>query len=249
MISIVCVYNNREILDKFLLKSLKSQSADYELILMDNTNKKFKSAAEALNEGSKKSHGDYLMFVHQDIDLKSSKWLENTENTLNSLEMLGIAGVAGISPWDEDEKISNIKQGIPPQKISNNIIKTPQMVQTVDECLFIIPKSVFGILEFDKEVCSEWHLYAVDYCLSIKNKGFNVFVIPADIYHSSPGDSMSEQYYITLKKILKKHKRNHKVVFTTMGGWTSLYPLYIQKTRPLLKKKSLILLEKFLDQF
>jgi len=244
MISIVCVFNNKEILDNFLLKSLKTQSVDYELILIDNICGKLKSAAEALNEGAEKANGDYLMFVHQDIDLKSNEWLKNTENILDSLDNLGIAGVAGISPWNEDEKTSNIQQGNPPQNISKKRIKTPQMVQTVDECLFIIPRSVFKILKFDQEVCSDWHLYAVDYSLSIKNRGFKVYVIPADIHHSSPGNSMSEQYYLTLKKVLKKHKKHHKVVFTTMGGWTSVYPLYIQKKKPLLKKKSLTILEK-----
>lgn len=244
MISIICVYNNKEILEEFLLTSLKAQSTDYELILMDNTNNMFKSAAEALNKGAEKVNGNYIMFVHQDINLKSDDWLKDTENILDSLDNLGIAGVAGISPWDEDEKISNIKQGYPPQKISNNSIETPQKVQTLDECLVIIPRSVFNILKFDQEVCIDWHLYAVDYCLSVSNIGFDVFVIPSDIYHGSPGDSMSDQYYSILGKVLKKHKKYHKFVFTTMGGWTSLYPLYIQKKRPLLKKKLLTIFRK-----
>ncbi|KAF5070942.1 glycosyltransferase [Methanobacterium subterraneum] len=244
MITVVCVYNNQEILDNLLLKSLKTQSLDYELILMDNTNNHFKSAAEALNQGAKKANGSYMMFVHQDIDLKSDEWLKNTESTLNSLDNLGVAGVAGVSPWDEDEKISNIKQGSPPRRISDNHIETPQKVQTVDECLFIIPKSVFDILKFDEEVCDDWHLYAADYCLSAINMGLNVFVIPSEVYHSSPGNSMSDKYYTTLGNILKKHKKYHRFIFTTMGGWTSFYPLYIQKKRPYVKKKLLAIFQK-----
>ena len=244
MISVVCVYNNPEILDNLLLKSLKTQSLDYELILMDNTNNQFKSAAEALNKGGTKANGDYIMFVHQDIDLKSSEWLKDAETTLNSLENLGIAGVAGVSPWDEDEKVSNITQGSPPRKISDEHIETPQNVQTLDECLFIIPTSVFNILKFDEVICSGWHLYAVDYCLSAINRGLDVFVIPSEVHHSSPGNSMSEDYYSTLENLLEKHKKYHRFVFTTMGGWTSLYPLYIQKKRPYVKKKLLSIFQK-----
>ncbi len=246
MISIVCVYNNKEILDNFLLKSLKIQTVDYELILMDNTEGKFKSAAETLNKAAINVDGNYIMFIHQDIDLMSTSWLEDTEKVLNSLDNLGIAGVAGISPWDEDNIISNIQQGVPPKNITDNIIETPQMVQTVDECLFIIPNHVFNILKFDEKVCNDWHLYAVDFSLSINNTGYNVYVIPTDIYHRSPGYSISENYYITLKKVLKKHKKDNKAIFTTMGGWTPLYPLYIQKTRPLLRKKFLKILEKYI---
>ena len=92
MISIICVYNNKEILENYLLKNLSTQSVEYELILIDNTNGKFKSAAEALNYGGKKANGNYLMFVHQDVDLCSNNTLDYIENILESISNLGIAG-------------------------------------------------------------------------------------------------------------------------------------------------------------
>ena len=58
-----------EALNKYLLKSLNSQTALYELILVDNTQKKFKSASEALNYGGEKATGKYIIFTHQDVDL------------------------------------------------------------------------------------------------------------------------------------------------------------------------------------
>ena len=39
MMSIVCVYNNKTILEEYLLKSLKKQTSKYELILVDNRKK------------------------------------------------------------------------------------------------------------------------------------------------------------------------------------------------------------------
>lgn len=80
MISIVCVYNDEKILNDFLLKSLKAQTVEYELIKIDNTQNRFKSAAEALNYGGKKAKGEYIMLVHQDVDLSSDTWLKNEEN-------------------------------------------------------------------------------------------------------------------------------------------------------------------------
>ena len=79
MISIVCVYNNQDILNNWLLKSLKHQTVEFELITLDNTRNTFKSAAEALNYGGKKAKGKYIMFVHQDVDLSSDTWLEDVE--------------------------------------------------------------------------------------------------------------------------------------------------------------------------
>ena len=48
MISIVCVYNSEQILNEYLINSLKKQSVKYELILLNNIKGKYKSAAEAL---------------------------------------------------------------------------------------------------------------------------------------------------------------------------------------------------------
>ncbi|MBT9147284.1 MAG: hypothetical protein DDT32_01038 [Syntrophomonadaceae bacterium] len=45
MISVVCVYNNEDILNDWLLKSLKHQTVEFELITIDNTRNTFKSAA------------------------------------------------------------------------------------------------------------------------------------------------------------------------------------------------------------
>jgi len=228
MISVVCVYNNGKILNDYLLKSLKNQTVDYEQIVVDNTQGKFKSAAEALNHGGRRAKGRYIMFVHQDVDLCSNTWLEEVEKMLDELPNLGIAGVAGKS---ENKKgiITNIKDGTPPKLTGKIQIKIPTKVQTLDECLVIIPRSVFNMFQFDENVCDNWHLYAVDYCLSIKRLGFDVYVIPMFVYHRSAGYSFSEKYHLTLQKVLKKHKKHYKEIYTTMGDWSTLYPLSIQR--------------------
>lgn len=242
MISIVCVYNNKEILDEFLLKSLENQSVNYEIFLMDNRDGRFESAAEALNEGAKNAKGEYIMFVHQDIDLKSDKYLENMERTLNSLDNLGIAGVAGKIKYREGH-VTTIEEGIPPQKIPSFSFNTPLKVQTLDECLLIIPRSIFNNIQFDEKTCDDWHLYGVDYSLTVLERGFNAYVIPLGIHHRSPGYSYSETFNLTLKKVLKKHWREG-AVYTTMKNWITFYPLVLQLKFPFLKEKTLEILER-----
>jgi hypothetical protein len=217
MISIVCVYNDKEILDNFLLKSLKNQSVDYELILVDNTENKFKSASEALNFGGNKVNGNYIMFVHQDIDLSSKTWLEKIEKYLNSIPNLGIAGVAG--KINKGNILTKINHGITPKSAGNNQIYNFVKVQTLDECLVMIPKSVFESLKFDEETCDDWHLYAADYCLSIKDLDLNAYLIPMFLYHLSEGNSLSDKYYSTVEKLINKHSENNKWICTSMGDW------------------------------
>lgn len=241
MISVVCVYNNKEILDNYLLKSLKKQTVNYELILIDNMQGKFKSAAEALNYGGEQAKGKYLMFVHQDVDLSSNIWLNETEKILDKLPNLGIAGVAGRSTG-EAGVITNIKHGSSPKFAGKIQFKKPTKVQTVDECLTIIPKSVFIKLQFDENTCNDWHLYAVDYCLSVKRLGFDSYVMPIFVYHKSSGYSMSEKYFVTLKKVLKKHKSYYNKIYTTMGDWSTRYPLNIKRIYLWVRRKVGIIL-------
>jgi len=228
MISVICVYNNRKILEDCLLKGLKDQTAESELVLIDNTGGQFCSAAKALNYGGKKATGDILMFVHQDIDLISNTWLEDAERLMTSLPSPGIAGMAGTS--DRDKRLySNLTQGNPPLPAATWPAEKLLEVQTLDECLMLVPNVVFDKCNFDEEVCNDWHLYSVDYCLSIKHLGYKAFVIPLTGYHQSPGYSMSESYYATLKRIFKKHKGRYPLIYTSMGNWNTSKSICLQR--------------------
>lgn len=231
MFSLICVYNNQKILDNCLLKSLKEQETDYNLISIDNTKNKFSSAAKALNFAAKKASSEYLVFVHQDIYLSKGNWLKSTEKLINQIKDLGVAGVAGKSQ-EKKGIIGNIKEGIPPRSAGINI-KKPTQVQTIDECLFIIPRKVFNTYQFDEELCDGWHLYGVDYCLTALENGLKVYVIPNEVYHRSTGFSFSNDYFNTLKKLFKKHK-DFPAVYTTMETWYRSYPIIIQKILPLM---------------
>lgn len=241
MISVVCVYNNKEILEEFLLKSLKKQPVEYELFLMDNRKGKFKSAAEALNKGAEKAKGKYIMFVHQDIDLLSDSWLENTENILDSLDNLGIAGVAG-NIEETGTVITNITHGEPPLNAGKFQIQNPKKVQTLDECLIIIPKVLFEKNPFDKKTCFGWHSYAIDHSLSVKKQELEAYVIPLSLHHRSTGLPIDEEYYKSLENVRKKHK-DYKRIYTTTGEWSTYYPINVQRN-PFFKNKLKKILKK-----
>jgi hypothetical protein len=122
-------------------------------------------------------------------------------------------------------------------------------VQTVDECLVIIPRPVFDMLQFDEKVCDDWHLaYAIDYSLSVARLGLGAHVIPASIYHSSTGipirniwqtilsiGILPAGYYQTMRKLLKKHRSHAKQVYTTCGLWSTSYPLILRRAEEALR--------------
>lgn len=215
-LSIICVYNNKEILDKFLLRSLLSQEhTEYEYILIDNTKRAFTSASQALNNGGDKASGDYIIFLHQDIMFTSSNTLQNITHYLTDKDKL--YGVAGAR--DSKGVITNITQGRDFAPAGYAKVTEPTLVQTLDECMFIVPKEVFEKLKFDESLINGWHLYVVDYCLSASKMGISSYVIPADnVYHLSPGFSMNMSYFRILRKLVKKHSE-FPVIYTTMGVW------------------------------
>lgn len=234
MISVVCVYNDREIAEAYLLKGLKAQTADYEIILVDNTQKHFKSAPQALNYGGRRAKGNYIMFVHQDVIMKSSSSLHLIETTLEKLPSLGVAGAAGCKEGLAGT-LSNMSHGTPPTPAGTaGAVAVPTRVQTLDECLIIVPRNIFDRLQFDEVACDGWHLYAVDYSLSVKMLGLDAYVVPVVAYHKlgaieRGGNRLQRDYYEILKKVLKKHRDRYGVIFTTCGVWDTRIPVLLQR--------------------
>ena len=247
MISIVCVYNNQRLLADFLLDSLSRQTIPYELITIDNTENKFTSAAQALNCGGRKARGKYIMFVHQDIRLCSTGWLRDAERMLGSLPNLGVVGIAGRR--EGSCILANLTNGTPPTAVGTQIGAEPVAVQTLDECLTIVPRDVLNVLQFDEITCDGWHLYAVEYCVSSTLLGFALYVLPFHTYHASQGTSstptepvdrlisrcpmtvpafLPKEYYVALKKVIKKHKNNVSKIHTVFWSWNTSSPIALQ---------------------
>jgi len=216
LLSIVTVYNDERILDRYLLNSLRNQTAKFELITLDNTNNKFRSAAEALNYGGRRSNGKYIMFVHQDVKLSGEDWLNRVEKTLECIHDLGVAGCSGMD-------IAGHAKGFIDDngRLWGKPIDKPTIVQTLDESVLIVPKEVFNRLQFDSQTFNGWHGYGADYSLSVIKIGLKAYVIPAFIHHYSPSSrrkpSLIRGLFEAQEKLILKHRRNHKYIYTTSG--------------------------------
>jgi len=225
MISIVCVYNNEGLLKRILLPSLKKQTAGHELILVNNTSTpkahgRFISAASALNHGGKQANGKYILFVHQDIELGSETWLADTEKILDALPDLGIAGSVGMAlenTWEKGGKGYIINRG----EMMGNPPCGPEAVNTLDECVLIVPRGLFGKLQFDSRTFDGWHCYGCDYCLSAQEMGLKAYVIPAFVYHRSLSVNSKDLLKYQVRLYLK-HRRHFPKICTTTGVSTGV---------------------------
>ena len=165
LISVICCYNDQEVFDEMLKKSILNQTQEAEIIDIDNRKRNYKSAATALNYGASIAKGDYLIFAHQDIQLFDDRFLERVSKHFKEYgpSIIGIAG----KEQQSKEVYSNITHGKDHVLAGKRTLNTPLAVSTLDEVLIALPKKLFLKYKFDENTCNNWHLYVVDLCLTM----------------------------------------------------------------------------------
>lgn len=210
MISVVCVFNNKDILEKRLYPSLYNQNHNHDLVLLDNRNNRFDSAAIALNYGAQLAIGDWIIFAHQDIELLSDNWIESVEFMLNSFKPSGWVGVAG---RDEHGVFKGFM--IDRSALFGHIFDGFDPVQTLDECLLIHKRLPDDNKYFDEGVPG-WHAYGVDACCQALTSGKQNYVISLPVWHDSPSTNLAgldESH----KYVWEKHRVLLSEIYTTCG--------------------------------
>ena len=217
-ISIIMIINNESIYKGFL-DSLNNQDfKKIELIPIYNYDQEFNSASYAYNKYAKNAKGDLLIFMHPDIRFQDKHSLSNIIEYVNNLDDFGIVGVAGAKKGKNGEReiLTNIVHGSKKEK-AGNPIHSPEEVQTLDECMFIIKKDYFNKNMFTER--ESWHLYAVEYCLKVLNHGDKIYVIPLNVWHMSDGKSLNYNYVLDLISLAKDYKGQFPVLYTTVKKW------------------------------
>lgn len=202
--SIICVYNNKDKLSKFLEVGLNRQkNSDFEKILVDNTDDKYDSAAGALNNGAKNANGEYYVFIHQDVRLPKN-YLSTAKQYLDGIDDLGVAGAVGRREQNgcSGETVTNIRHGEPPYEAGDTKISEPTKVNELDELILIIPEKIFNKNKFSEKLCSGWHLYGVEYSIRMQTEQMNVVVLPITLWHQSDGGWRDWRHDVTLLKII-----------------------------------------------
>ncbi len=213
-ISIICVYNNKIKLNEMIESVKEQESVEVEFVLLDNTNNKFTSAAQALNFGVRQASCELYVFIHQDVVFLDTKQLLNIYNfAINNRNT--IFGSAGVQQGRNDGILSNMYEG--DQRYHYNTLKSPEKCFTLDECIIACYKDCLNSISFDEIVCDGWHLYGADLCLQANLvKSLSVMVIPMNIWHKSHGNA-DKSYYITQTKLAKKYIGKYSIINTTNG--------------------------------
>ena len=234
MISVICAWNNKDLLEKMLLSSLKKQSYhDWELIAINAKEEHLFSASATLNLGAERAKGDILLFAHQDIEFLKEDALERLNEYCNNYEF-SVGGVAGRT-LNETRVYSSVIHGTKRNQ-AGVMLTIPCETDALDECMFFIKRDQFKRFE---NFGDTWHFYAVEYSQRCKLNGEKVMLFPLEVYHLSPGWSLDNSYWKTLKLVAKKYKGKLNYIITTMGVFRNdvSLPLHIAYRKLKMKLK------------
>lgn len=212
-ISVICVYNRIDELNRFLLKSLEEAEGKVELILLNSQEHKFSSSAEGLNLGANLATGDIYFFSHQDVYIKN---LEELYAFAKFIDSLPIGDVVGAAAAKEGKKanFTNYTSGSELNPAILDAYTKSERVSCVDESFFGMKSDTYKLHPFDEVLCDDWHLYAVETSLFARKNGCSVYFFPIQIHHCSEG-KISLKYMKELVSLADYYKKDFKYIWTT----------------------------------
>ena len=181
-VSIVCVFNDVAVRQRCLdrsLEALKAEAADVEYLPVDNVTGSYPSAGAALNHGVSRVGNDVVVFVHQDVFLHSLTAIKEAAALMGpgGFGVLGAVGIrqdGGIVGYIRDRVVLLGEQAVEPAD-----------VDSLDEVLFMAPRSQLLSHPLTEHADMAWHGYAVEYGLRVRRQGLRIGVADIPLTHNS----------------------------------------------------------------
>ncbi len=182
-VSVVCVYNNPDVLRDCLKRSiaaLSHEAPEIEILGVKNTSGQFPTAGAALNYGASIAKHDVIAFAHQDVYFHSLVALERSAAYLTANSGAGMLGAVGIR--SNGSIAGRIRDRV---VLIGDQLKAPVDVDSLDEVIFMVRRDLLRKLPLSS--CPElaWHAYAVEYGLRLRARGMRVLAGNIPITHNS----------------------------------------------------------------
>jgi hypothetical protein len=181
-VSVICVFSDAEVRRRCLDRSIaeRRSEAEIEYLPVDNTTGAFETAGAALNHGASMATNDYLAFVHQDVYLHSLEALERAAGALASDPGIGLLGAVGITRTGE--LVGRVRDRV---VLVGETASEPTEVDSLDEVLFMAPRSLIEREPLSEEPDLAWHAYAIELGLRARALGLRVCALDVPLTHNS----------------------------------------------------------------
>jgi len=169
---------------------------EHEVIVIDNSSGE-RSIFSAYNEGVRRSHGDVLCFMHEDVIIHTNYWGSMVDRAFadDSIGLVGVIGGHVLPDFPSSWWTMHYDAG---QVIDRNgkVVKywarrsedqSLMDVVSVDGLWFCVRTSLFGRICFDERTFDDFHCYDSDICMQVLESGKRVTVC-FDIFISHLSD-------------------------------------------------------------
>ena len=181
-VSIVCVYNDLTVRQRCLDRSIRENAdkgLDVEYIPIDNVHGTYRSAGAALNYGAFLAKNDIVAFIHQDVFLHSLEMLVRAAGRMHA-DRFGVLGAVGVAV--DGRIVGQVRDRV---VLIGEPTGRPSEVDSVDEVLFMVPRSLVLRERLTETAATAWHGYAVEYGLRVRRRGLRVGVADIPLTHNS----------------------------------------------------------------
>ena len=186
-------------------------NSKYEVTYFNNSVEP-KSIFEIYNSGLSKATYTYVCFMHQDILFESKNWGNEVCKIFNRIDaaIIGVIGSKFANPFPIGWWSSLSKSGMVNERERGLQVFSTEVeeVVTIDGLWFVLNRELVPSFYFDSDIFSGFHYYDMDTCLTIRELGYKILVVPSiKIFHNS-GGSCDDLFFINAIKCYNKHRKH-----------------------------------------
>ena len=205
MLSLIICSRTPRISEELEKNIVETIGCEYELVVIDNSKNKY-SIFSAYNEGVRRSKGDILCFMHDDIRSRTQEWGNIISNYFRN-DNIGCVGIAGTkyfpripaSWFSMKDEIINVIQYYNAKDKAVYVNKgfsdnTACKVIAIDGVWMSIRRSLFDKIRFDEKY-GGFHAYDTDICMQITREKKDIMVVPDILIEHFSCGSLSKVWF------------------------------------------------------
>ncbi|MFC0772929.1 glycosyltransferase [Terrimonas alba] len=220
MLSLVVCSVNPSLLQIMEQSTAATIGIEYELLVFDNRRENL-GICEVYNRMAEKAHYPYIVFLHEDLVMKTQNWGRYLVEIFQNDPDIGLVGVAGsdykshhFSGWYSGGSgrdyfnITHRQDGedkllLFPEKWEKNEYE----VVCIDGVFMACPKVIWQSIKFDHDLLRRFHFYDIDFSLRIARIKKVLVTNRIDLVHLTVGGDFGDNW-IEQAFIFHEQKKN-----------------------------------------
>lgn len=180
----------------------------FELIQIDDA----RSLCEGYNRGFARSHGELIVFSHDDIELWSGDFASTLRASLQTFDLVGVAGtsrLAGMAwwavgrPYIHGRIIHRTEEGA---QLDDYGPPPTDPVVALDGVFLAARRQVCEQVPFDEKTFDGFHFYDIDFTHRAHLAGFRLGICPVLLIHHSGGGTLDQSWRQYAERFAAKHR-------------------------------------------